>query len=118
MSVPAIALRLLAHEARAMLTRIGRLKPFALVESMVPAANVSPTAQTAIEWFLIRGRRGLRARVRRYIAWLHSSHGLRATAEQAQRRMSLLRLTFNVVLGQFDLFADVLTQRSESDTGV
>ena len=30
----------------------------------------------------------------------------------------MLRLRFNVVLTQFDLFSDVITQRSENETGV
>ena len=37
---------LLAQEARALLTRIERLSPFALKMPMVSAAMVSPTAQT------------------------------------------------------------------------
>ena len=37
---------------------------------------------------------------------------------EAQRRFSLLRLRFNTVLTQFDIFADAMTQRSEHDSGV
>ena len=118
MSVPADAFRLLAHEARGLLTRLARVKPLALVESMVPAAGISPMAQTAIDRFLLRGRRELRVRVGEYIEWLRSARAPGAAPEEAQRRMAILRLTFNSVLGQFDLFADALTQRSEHDTGV
>jgi len=118
MSVPAAAFRLLAHEARGLLTRLARVKPLALVESMVPAAGISPMAQTAIDRVLLRGRRELRARVGEYIEWLRAARAQGATPEEAQRRMAILRLTFNSVLGQFDLFADALTQRSEHDTGV
>ena len=35
-----------------------------------------------------------------------------------QRRFTLLRLRFNVMMSQFDIFADVMTQRSEYQTGV
>jgi hypothetical protein len=118
MSVPAAAFRLLAHEARGLLTRLARVKPLALVESMVPAAGISPMAQTAIDRFLMGGRRQLRSRVADYIGWLRVARGRGVTPQEAQRRMALLRLTFNSVLGQFDLFADALTQRSEHDTGV
>ena len=41
-----------------------------------------------------------------------------ADAEAAHRRYVFLRLRFNVVLTQFDLFSDVITQRSENETGV
>ena len=37
---------------------------------------------------------------------------------EAQRRFALLRLRFNTMLSQFDIFADVMTQRSEHETGV
>ena len=37
---------------------------------------------------------------------------------EAQRRFSFLRLQFNAALTQFDLFSDVITQRSEHESGV
>lgn len=113
-----LATWMLAQEARALLTRIAHIKPFALGESMVPAANVAPLAQTVIERQLQLGRRELRERVRAFLHWLHSSEGQAASAAQAQRRFIFIRLRFNAVLSQFDLFSDVITQRSEHDTGV
>jgi len=118
MTVSAAAFRLLAHETRGLLTRLARIRPFALVESMLPAAGISPIAQTGIERFLMGGRRALRAQARAYLGWLEVARRAGATPAQAQRRMALLRLTFNTVLGQFDMFADALTQRSEHETGV
>lgn len=109
---------LLEQEARALLTRLARVRPFALHEPMVPAAGVSTPAQTAIEHYLAAGRRELRARVYRFLAWLRSSEGRRSPPHQAQRHFTFLRLRFNVVLSHFDVFADVLTQRSEHETGV
>src|SRR5262249_42297591 len=47
-----------------------------------------------------------------------SPRGLAATPAEAQRRFTMLRLRFNTSLAQFDIFADALTQRSESQTGV
>lgn len=108
----------LDHEARALLTRLARIKPFALHESMVPAANISPMAQRAIDQYLRQGRRDLRQKVDAFRAWLRDATGERAPDEQGQKRFTLLRLRFNAVLTQFDLFADALTQRSESDNGV
>ena len=107
---------LLEYEARALLARLARVKPFALYEPMVPAARPSTPAQAAIEAYLARGRRELRARVAAYISWIRGS-GRQATPEQAQRRFLFLRLRFNVVLSDFDVFADILTQRSEHETG-
>ncbi|MGH8606784.1 MAG: hypothetical protein ACREX9_05025 [Gammaproteobacteria bacterium] len=105
---------LLAQEARALLTRLARVKPLALHEAMVPAAGISPLALRSIETYLARGRRELSARVHRYLDWLRSAD---VTPAEAQRRFTLLRLRFNAVLSQFDLFVDVVTQRSEHETG-
>ncbi len=115
--IAAAALRLLRQEATALLTRLGRVRPFVLHETMVPAAAPSTTAQGAIEGYVAAERRALRRRVEEFVAWLDDAGG-RAAPEVAQRRFTWLRMRFNVVLSNFDLFADVLTQRSEHDTGV
>ncbi|MFD0466264.1 hypothetical protein ACFQY9_34730 [Microvirga aerilata] len=109
---------MLEQEARALLTRLGRVKPFALIEPMVPAASLPINAQGATERYLVEGRRELRDMVLGFIAWLRGPGGSQATPAQAQRRFSILRLKFNAVLTQFDMFADVISQRSEHDTGV
>ncbi len=118
MAIGRYAAWMLEQEARALLTRIERVKPFALLEPMVPAANLLPAAQSAIERHLIRGRRDLRRLVRGFLAWLRGPGARLATAAAAQRRFAQIRLRFNAVLTQFDLFSDVITQRSEQDYGV
>jgi hypothetical protein len=117
MAADSFAAWMLAQEARALLTRLARVKPFVLHETMVPAATVSPAAQVAIERYLMAGRRALRQMVQRYVRWLKLEGQLVSPAE-AQRRFTFLRMRFNAVLSQFDIFADVLTQRSEHETGV
>jgi len=106
----------LEREARALLTRLARLKPFALHEPMVPAAMPTLAAQRAIERYLAAGRLELRGRIAEFLSWLIGP-GARAAPDQMQRRFVFLRLRFNVVLSDFDMFADVLTQRSEHETG-
>ncbi|MGY0231800.1 hypothetical protein [Longispora urticae] len=107
----------LEQEARALVTRLDRVRPFAVHETMVPAAALAPTAQTAIDQFLIRGRRELRALIGEYLRWLRGP-GRAAAPDEQQHRFVLLRLRFNDVLSQFDLFTEVITQRSEHATGV
>lgn len=109
---------MLAQEARALLTRLARVKPFALLEPMLPAAGLQPGAQAATERYLVAGRRELRAMVLDFLAWLGTAPRQGATAPDAQRRFTILRLKFNAVLTQFDMFNDVISQRSEHDTGV
>jgi hypothetical protein len=112
------ALRFLSDEARSLLSRLDRVRPFALQMPMVPAASVSPAALTAIERYLIEGRRKLRQMVLDYLRQLSERDYGVATSEKAYRRFTLLRLRFHAVLSQLDIFADVLNQRSEHDTGV
>src|SRR5262245_37311592 len=118
MATDSDAKTMLAYETRAMLARLARVKPFALQESMLPAAALLPAAQVAIDRFLVAGRRELRRLLHRYLQWLHQPAGQAATPAEAQRRFTILRLKFNIVLTQFDMFADVITQRSENETGV
>jgi hypothetical protein len=109
---------MLAYEARALSARLARVKPFALQETMLPAASLLPMAQVAIDRFLFAGRRELRRLLHNYLRWLQQPEGEEATPAEAQRRFTMLRLKFNIVLIQFDMFADVITQRSENETGV
>ena len=115
---PATPAGLLEQDARGLLTRLARVKPFALNMPMVVAAAVSPAAQRSIEAFLDRGRRDLRRMVHRYLAWLRSPAGRAASPAAAQARFTFLRLRFNAVLSQFDTFAEVMTQRSQHEFGV
>jgi len=114
--VPA-ALRLVENEARALLVRLGRIKPFALQQTMVPAAGLPPASLSAIDRYLISGRRKVHQMVVTFIRWLRSPSGRLVTPEAAQRRFSMLRMRFNATLSQLDIFAAVLTQRSEQETG-
>jgi hypothetical protein len=118
MAIPAQVVRMLALEARALQTRLARVKPFALQDASLPAASLLPEAQNAIEHLLARGRRDLKANIEQFLHWLDSPASRAVDAEYAHRRLVFLRLRFNMVLNQFDMFIDVLTQRSESETGV
>ncbi|MCX5394790.1 hypothetical protein [Streptomyces sp. NBC_00094] len=111
------ARRLLVGEARALLTRLDRVQPFAVRETMLPAAALSPAAQIGIERTLVAGRRELRGRIHAYLAWL-GGEGAEATPAEMQRRFTALRWRFNDVLGQFDLFQQTITQRSEHEIGL
>jgi hypothetical protein len=117
MNASSMAQWLLGQEARALLTRLRRVRPFALQETMLPAAALSPAALIGIERFLVGNRYELRDQVRDYLRWLEGE-GRTMSAAEMQRRFTLVRLRFNDVLSQFDLFSEVITQRSENETGV
>ena len=116
MAIDPFTFRMLEEEARGLQTRLDRVKPFALLEPMVPAANLFPNAQSAIERALIEGRRELRRLLASFLAWLQRARRA-ATPADAQRRLSILRLRFHQVLNEFDMYSDVITQRSEHDNG-
>lgn len=105
-------------EARSLATRLDRLVPFTVSTPMVPAANVPPAALAAIETLLRKGRQRLRASLARFRAWLDGAAGSAADDETVQRKFTAIRLAFHANIAQFDLFADVLVQRSEHETGV
>jgi hypothetical protein len=112
------ALGMVDQEARALLVRLQRVKPFALQQTMPPAAALPPAVLSSIDRYLISGRRKVHRMVVRFIRWLRSPAGQSTTPEVAQRRFSMLRMRFNVALSQLDIFSAALTQRSEQQTGV
>jgi hypothetical protein len=79
---------------------------------------VTPAAQTAVETYMANGRRRMRALVLEYLRWLRGPQAQSETAAQLQSRFTFLRLRFNAMLSQFDIFADALVQRTEHDNGV
>jgi len=79
---------MLDQEARALLARLARVKPFVLSEPMVLAASLLPAAQIAIERFLAKGRRELKERVQDFLGWLHGDGG-QASPEDVQRRFGI-----------------------------
>ena len=76
MAIPPYASWMLEQEARALLTRLARVKPFALQETMLPAAGLLPASQIAIETYLTRGRRKLRRLVNGFLRFLRTAPSL------------------------------------------
>ena len=112
-----ISTGLIESEATGLLARLDQIKPFVMHETMVLAAALPRDAQLLIERFLHTGRNELRGQLAHFLDWLETD-GREASPAEQQRRFVLIRLQFNVVLAQFDLFTEVVTQRSEHATGV
>lgn len=107
-----------AHEARTLLTRLDGVEPFSMQVPMVPGAAPRADVLRAIEAYLHRGRGELARRGHAFLSWLSSPAGRAASPAEAQARFVLLRLRFNAVLSELDIFADALGQRAEHRTGV
>ena len=109
---------MLSQEARALRARLDRVRPISVQETMVPAAAPSAAALAEIEDFLADGRRDLRTRIDAFLEWLDEPSGVAASPAAANRRFTFLRLRFNAILTQLDIFSQAMSQRSEADTGV
>src|SRR3982751_967633 len=117
MNGDSIAIRLVAQEARALRTRLWRIKPYALNMPMVAAATISPQALSAIERHMLDGRQRLDAMVRKFVGWVESPQAEQLDPAELQKVFAMLRLRFNSLLTQFEIFGEVLVQRSEHGTG-
>lgn len=112
------ATTILSQEARALSARLAGVRPFGLLEPMVPAAALAPSALIGIERSQAEGYEEIRTRVSAFLAWLEEGPGQHVPPSEAQRRFALLRMRFNAVLSDYEIFSAALTQRSERDNGV
>lgn len=108
--------KFLAVEAEALLTRLGEVNAFSLKIPMAPAANIPLPAQKAIHHLLRDGVMEMKAKVLIFIRWIKGASNIKP--ELAQKQYALLKLKFNWLLDQVDIFADVLSQRAEHGTGI
>lgn len=107
----------LVNESLSLLTRLKTVQPFALNTPMVRAASISAEAQNAINEHMNRIKQEIKSRIGSFVNWLKSAESQGITAEKAQAEYALLKLRFNNLLDQLDIFADVLLQRGEHETG-
>lgn len=118
MSASVFALRLVEQEVEGLIHRLRLVKPFALQETMVPAAQPRGDTLRRIDQHLLNGRSTLLASAQEFRRWLRSRQAEHSRSESIYRRYVFLRLQLTAALTQFDLFADAITQRSEAETGV
>ena len=115
---PVFATQFLVNEALSLKSRLQTIRPFALNSPMVAAACISDPALKGITDLMIRNNNELRSRIDAFIQLLKGDAGRNISTEEAQGRFSILKLRFNAMLDQLDIFANVVTQRSEHETGV
>ncbi|MCC6460656.1 MAG: hypothetical protein IT260_09325 [Saprospiraceae bacterium] len=108
----------LEAEALSLRTRLEQVKPFSLTMPMVAAASISDAAFRAVTDHLLLSTRKLRQQVEQFLRYLHQPETAQTSDEELQARYATLKLRFNAILDQFDIFADVISQRAEHHTGV
>jgi hypothetical protein len=56
--------------------------------------------------------------VDRFLGWLKQAHRQQVAPQQMNRQFTVVRLKFNAVLDQLDIFTDVISQRGEQRHGI
>jgi hypothetical protein len=112
------ATQFLVNEALSLLSRLEMVKPFALTMPMVVAANISDRALKGITDLIVASNKELKTRVYNYITMLKDPANSKLTTEELQGAFALLKLRFNNLLNDLDIFSDVTSQRSEQSIGI
>ena len=111
-----ISSEFLIQEAQALQVRLRQVQPFDLNMPMVGAAAISETAQKEIRQMLKKGRHKMASKIQNFIELISSSKEFVPHLQQSA--YAALKLEFNALLDRLDIFADVLTQRSEHHVGI
>lgn len=108
----------LLSESYSLLARMEQMKPFEMTIPMVKNASVSADALKLIGELLESGKAELRKAVGQFISFLRSEEASESLTENLQNQFTVLKLRYNQILDQLDIYADVLSQRSEHEVGV
>lgn len=108
----------LHNEVSGLLNRLSQTAPFSLTMPMVAAAGISAPAMAAVNNHWIVKKRQLNLMLRQFLAVLNDEKSARLSIELLQKRYARIKLRFNSLLNQYDIFADVISQRAEHVTGV
>jgi hypothetical protein len=108
----------LANEAQSLLARLIQIKPFSMTMPMVKGASVSDKALKEIIRLLEKGKEELRNNVYKFIEDIKTGKDRGNSIKGLQGKYTILKLRFNSILDQLDIFADVLSQRAEHDVGI
>jgi hypothetical protein len=108
----------LLNEAYSLLSRLKQVKPFSMTMPMVKGASVSDKALRAVTDFLEKGKSELRSNIFQFIGLLKTPGQKGKDIIELQTGFTILKLRFNSILDQLDIFADVLSQRAEHDVGI
>lgn len=94
------------------------MQPFSMTMPMVKGASVSDKSLKTVMELLEKGTSELRSRAYLFIEKIKTSDNNPSRIQNLQAGFTILKLRFNSILDQLDIFADVLSQRSEHDVGI
>jgi hypothetical protein len=109
----------LISEAQSLLTRLQQVRPFSMTMPMVKGAAVSNRALKEVMELLEKGKKGSFDAIALYIQKVKAAAQQNNTdITKLQTAFTILKLKYNSILDQLDIFADVLVQRGEHDVGI
>ena len=85
---------------------------------MVKGAAVSDRALSAVSEMLEKSKAQLRNNIHKFIDKIQSREAESIGVAEMQTGFTILKLRYNSILDQLDIFADVLSQRAEHEVGV
>lgn len=93
-----------------------QVQPFEMSMPMVTAAAIPYEAQKGIYQLIRAGKRRLGKKVRLFIRRMQGKPPI--PFQKCQAAYAVLKLQFNALLDEFEVFAEVVCQRSEHNTGI
>jgi hypothetical protein len=108
----------LSNEAQSLLARLHQVKPFSMTMPMVKGASVSNKALKNVVDMLEESKKTLYKRLAGFIRKAAVAKAQHTSPKNLQAEFTILKLRFNSILDQLDIFADVLSQRSEHEVGI
>ena len=117
MPIGPLAARMLEQEARALLTRLDRVKTVRAHSSRWcrrRACSRTHNRRSSATWSKDEGNCDAG---RRFLGWLARARASSTAADRPAAYSRSCACRFNAVLNEFDMFSDVITQRSEHENG-
>lgn len=108
----------LFREAQSLQIRLSQQKPFTMTMTMVIGAQISTAAMEKITALLKKSKSELNQNIHLFMIKLRDAQKQHLPVGKIQKDFIMLKLRFNQILDQLDIFSDVLSQRSEHDVGI
>ena len=107
----------LINEAYSLLARLHSVKPFSMTMPMVRGAYISNNAMKGVTDLLEKGKKQLHTSITAFIQKAKTKNS-NDDPQLLHKQFTLLKLRFNSILDQLDIFGDVLSQRAEHEVGI
>jgi hypothetical protein len=108
----------LINESQSLISRLHQVKPFSMTMPMVKGASVSTKALEAVTGLLEKGKKEILLSIKGFVEKVKMAQRQPSGLLELQTAYVIQKLRYNSILDQLDIFADVLSQRSEHEVGI